>query len=153
MLRAMADEGTRPRGENPPPERKAVPPFHSPLWQHWELIRSMRRARKTWKQVAEALEQVHGLKTSHKTIHNFVKRALRIRKEGRLPFGWEDPEPEPSQPAPAPAKPAAGAKPAPPATPDLAQQNAAIEALRAKAKQLPPEEPEWNIPIDPDKPL
>src|ERR671922_2723130 len=88
------------------------PPFQSPLWQHWELIRSMRRGRKMWKEIAEVLEKEHGLKTSHKTIQNFFKRAQRIRKEG-LPLGWEDPELTPRQPAPAPAQPAAGVKPGP----------------------------------------
>ena len=62
------------------------PPFQSPLWRHWELIRSMRRGRKMWKEIAEVLEKEHGLKTSHKTIQNFFKRAQRIRKEG-LPLG------------------------------------------------------------------
>src|ERR671922_2825355 len=82
------------------------PPFQSPLWQHWELIRSMRRGRKMWKEIAEVLEKEHGLKTSHKTVQNFFKRAQRIRKEGGLPLGWEDAEPAAVPSAPPPAKPA-----------------------------------------------
>src|SRR5690242_4318162 len=110
MVRAMEEKDIQPAGE-----RKPVPPFQSPLWDHWELIKSMRRKRKMWKEIAEVLEKEHGLKTSHKTIQNFVKRALRIRKEGRLPFGWEDTQPTDAQAAQ--SVPAGPAQPAAPATP------------------------------------
>ena len=114
----------------------------------------MRRGRKMWKEIAEVLEKEHGLKTSHKTIQNFFKRAQRIRKEG-LPLGWEDPESTSTKPASAPAQPAAGVKPGPAVKPERTDAKAAIEALRAKSEQEnnPTEDPEWDFSTDKTKPI
>ena len=43
-------------------------PYESPLWQHLETIRSLRRQRKTWAAIAVHLEESHGLKTSLRTV-------------------------------------------------------------------------------------
>ena len=128
--------------ENPPAA------FQSKLWPHLEEIRALRRARKMWPEITEHLRQTHGIHMTYRAVRNFFIRASK--RGGKQPFGFADPTP-----APAPAQPAAGAKPAPPAKPGLAQPHAAIEALRGQAKQesTPAEDPEWNIPIDPEKPL
>ena len=85
-------------------------PFRSPLWKHLELIRSMRRARATWEEVAQEVAKREGRPVHYTTIYNFFKRyAARLKKTGRgQPLGFE---PLPGE-APAPAPPAA-AKPAP----------------------------------------
>src|SRR5438045_3657345 len=64
-------------------------PFQSPLWEHWDLIKSMRKRRKMWKEIAEVLKREHGLETSHKTIQNFFKRASNPKQ--KRPMGWDDP--------------------------------------------------------------
>jgi len=61
-------------------------PYSSPLEAHIDLIRSMRRGRKTWPEISAHLEREHGLKTSHKTIQNFFKHSIN-RKQ--LPLGFE----------------------------------------------------------------
>jgi hypothetical protein len=63
-------------------------PYESPLWQHLETIRSLRRQRKTWAAIAAHLQQTHGLKTSLRTVRNFFKRA----RGGRVPLGFNDSE-------------------------------------------------------------
>jgi hypothetical protein len=69
-------------------------PYSSPIWPYMDVIRAMRRGRKTWKEIAAHLEQEHGLKTSHKTIQNFFKRvADRTRKGVTLPMGFESEKP------------------------------------------------------------
>lgn len=73
----------------PTPEN---PPFSSPLWDHVDLIRSKRRARETWKDIAVYLDTKEGLSTyglhiSYKTIHAFFKRACQRET---LPLGWDE---------------------------------------------------------------
>src|SRR5271165_1388646 len=64
-------------------------PYSSPLWKHVDLSRAMRRGHRTWPQIARCLEQEHGLKTSHKTVHGFFKRVV---SRDKLPLGWAEPE-------------------------------------------------------------
>src|SRR5258705_433821 len=61
-------------------------PYESPLWQHLETIRSLRRQRKTWAAIAAHLEETHGLKTSLRTVRNFFKRV----RAGRVPLGFNE---------------------------------------------------------------
>ena len=63
-------------------------PYESPLWQHLETIRALRRQRKTWAAIAAHLEETHGLKTSLRTVRNFFKRA----RAGRVPLGFDETE-------------------------------------------------------------
>jgi hypothetical protein len=63
-------------------------PYESPLWQHLETIRSLRRRRKTWAAIAVHLEESHGLTTSLRTVRNFFKRA----RSGRVPLGFNETE-------------------------------------------------------------
>jgi hypothetical protein len=63
-------------------------PYESPLWQHLETIRALRRQRKTWAAIAVHLEETHGLKTSLRTVRNFFKRA----RAGRVPLGFDESE-------------------------------------------------------------
>jgi hypothetical protein len=72
-------------------------PFSSPLRAHIALIRSLRRARKTWQEIAQVLEREHGLKASYKTIQAFFKRVVA---RDTLPLGFEPDQPKP-QPPPA----------------------------------------------------
>ena len=72
-------------------------PYSSPLWKHVDLIRAMRRGHRTWPEIARCLEQEHGLKTSHKTVHGFFKRVV---SRDKLPLGWAEPE-QPLRPLPA----------------------------------------------------
>jgi hypothetical protein len=64
-------------------------PYTSPLWKHVDLIRAMRRGHRTWPEIARCLEQEHGLKTSHKTVHGFFKRVV---SRDKLPLGWAERE-------------------------------------------------------------
>lgn len=62
-------------------------PFSSPLLPHIELIRSLRRDRKIWKQISSHLEHRHGVKSDYRTIQNFFKRWTD--RQGKMPMGWE----------------------------------------------------------------
>jgi hypothetical protein len=66
-------------------------PYESPLWQHLETIRALRRQRKTWAAIATHLEETQGLKTSLRTVRNFFKRA----RAGRVPLGFNGAETPP----------------------------------------------------------
>ena len=57
----------------------------------------MRRGHRTWLEIVRCLEQEHGLKTSHKTVHGFFKRVV---SRDKLPLGWAEPE-QPLRPLPA----------------------------------------------------
>jgi hypothetical protein len=63
-------------------------PYESPLWQHLDTIRALRRQRKTWAAIAAHLEETHGLKTTLRTVRNFFKRA----RAGRVPLGFDESE-------------------------------------------------------------
>jgi hypothetical protein len=93
------------------PKPTTVPREHprawgSVLWDHRDEVLSLRRARKTWKEIGEQLEKDHGVKLAHRTIRNFFDRySRRLRKKG-FPVGYE---PQPSN-LPAPDSPKLGQK-------------------------------------------
>jgi hypothetical protein len=82
--------------KKPPDEHPGA--FQSPLWKHLETIRSLRLARKTWREVAEALARDHQIKMPASSICRFFVRA----KKARLPAGMK---PEPVRPQPQPVLP------------------------------------------------
>ena len=67
------------------------PPGRSPLWKHLDEIRSMRRARATWEEVAKRIGELEGRTIHHTVIYNFFKRyANRLKKTGMgQPLGFE----------------------------------------------------------------
>ena len=74
-------------------------PFSSPLWTHLEIIRAMRRQRKTWLEIADRLKSDHNLVTSHKTVQNFFKRvSIREQKGSPQPLGFPEEQPPISSP-------------------------------------------------------
>jgi hypothetical protein len=80
-------------------------PFESPLRPHLETIRSLRRAHKTWQEIARILREEHGVKTSASTVHNFFKRVTERARKGKdaLPLGYEEAAPpQPSIPTGSP---------------------------------------------------
>lgn len=85
--------------------RRAPGPGHSPLWDHWPLIKAMRKARSTWAEIAAAIEEASGktLKAAPSTICNFCRRIEDRKRRGKRPFpiGYEEPslEPKPSEAA------------------------------------------------------
>lgn len=99
---------TRRKASHAPPS--PVPKEHprawnSALWDHVETLRTLRRSRKTWKEIAGHLEKAHGLKLSDRTIRNFFVRYTERSRAGTLPAGYE-PEPpvRPSGPETTPAE-------------------------------------------------
>lgn len=73
------------------------------MWPHLDSIRKLRLARRTWAQVAEAIDQAGGPKVAASTCLNFYKRAVKLSRKGKLPLGFVDPFA--TQPAPAPPQP------------------------------------------------
>ena len=67
-----------------PPPHPA--PFQSALWEHVELIRKRRLARKTWPAIAAELERI-GVRINRSSVRRFFKR-LQDRKE--MPLGLQD---------------------------------------------------------------
>lgn len=68
-------------------------PYQSKLEPYYELIRSMRLARKTWLEIAEEITR-QGCKTAPDGVHHYFKRRI-VRKN---PLGF--PEETPSKPVP-----------------------------------------------------
>jgi hypothetical protein len=60
-------------------------PFQSALWEHLDLIRKRRLARKSWPDIVEELGTL-GVRIDRSTLRRFFNRA---RTRGDLPFGWE----------------------------------------------------------------
>jgi hypothetical protein len=108
--------------------------WNSALWDHVEAIRTLRRARKTWKEIGEHLEREHGLKLAHRTIRNFYVRYTRRLRSKTLPAGYE---PDNEAAAPAPARPAAGAPPPPPTQAESfeAEYDRKLKAHQAKKQK------------------
>jgi hypothetical protein len=63
-------------------------PWRSLLLPHLDEIRAMRRARRTWREIATHLRAAHGIKIAPSNVYRFFKRAVQGRK---LPLGFEDP--------------------------------------------------------------
>jgi len=65
-------------------------PYQSKLEPFYELIRSMRLARKTWLEIAEEITR-QGCKTAPDGVHHYFKRRI-VRKN---PLGFPDETPLP----------------------------------------------------------
>jgi len=62
-------------------------PWRSLLVPHIDEIRAMRRARRTWREIAAHLRATHGIRIAPSNVYRFFKRAVHRRK---LPLGFED---------------------------------------------------------------
>ena len=139
-------------------------PYQSPLRPHLETIRAMRRARKTWQQIAEHLQQAHGVKTSFTTVYNFFKRVTERARKGKslLPLGYEEAPPAavpagPAQPvgAPPPRQPTVDERPdwepAPPPADGLTelQRKRRAQWKREEEEKDNPPRNLWNKPNPP----
>src|SRR6266403_6237395 len=62
-------------------------PWQSKLWDHLEEIRSLRRARATWKDIAAQLGEKHGVQITAAAVRNFFVRSRNPNL--RLPDGLE----------------------------------------------------------------
>lgn len=88
----MSRDSSRPR------------PFRSILRPYLDEIRRMRRARHTWREIAEHLTATYGIRIAPPSVYLFFKRAVRCKA---LPLGFEDlpigseDSDEPSKPDPA----------------------------------------------------
>jgi hypothetical protein len=84
-----------------PPPKSHPSPYTSQLWPHLETIRMLRRRRKTWRAIANHLEEACGIKLGVWTVRNFFKRAT----SGKVPLGFRNAEVtrESRKPNPAPA--------------------------------------------------
>jgi len=71
----MSGDSSRPR------------PFRSILRPYLDEIRRMRRARHTWREIAEHLTSTHGIRIAPPSVYLFFKRAVRRKT---LPLGFED---------------------------------------------------------------
>ena len=112
----------KPRAYNRRMPDKPPKAFQSALWPHLEEIRSLRRARKMWPEIAEHLHQKHGIRMTYRAIRNFFVRATNPNR--RIPIGMEEHVgAPPRQPVPAgPAQPAAAHQaPARPSYPSPAE--------------------------------
>ena len=120
--------------------------YQSPLGPHLEQIRSWRRARKTWREIAELLRKEHGINRTLQAVQSFFKSASSPKR--RVPLGFEDS-----------IAPPVSAGPAQPPGPITGEQQpshvAAIEAARARAKARTQkqETKKWDLGYDPNKPL
>ncbi|SRR6266404_175102 len=63
-------------------------PFRSILIGYLDEIRRLRRARHTWRAIAEHLTTNRGVKITASGVHIFFKRATRRKS---LPLGFDDP--------------------------------------------------------------
>jgi hypothetical protein len=73
-----------------PNKRVVIPKSHPPawgsaLWEHVDTIRSMRRARKKWREIAAHLTE-NGVPISAPSVRNFFARATDPEK--RRPLGF-----------------------------------------------------------------
>ena len=106
-------------------------PFQSKLHPHWETIRSLRRGRKTWVEIAQVLT-AQGCATSKQDVHAFYKR----KAKGRVPLGFEEP------PSSAPAR-VESKVTTPPHSPE-ATAGGFFEPSPAKAT-TPQKKPRYNV--------
>jgi hypothetical protein len=79
--------------------------YHSVLAPHLDFIRQLRRERKTWREVAEALQRAHGIRVTLYAPYLFYKRHLRrkVRWEDQLLV--QSPVAPAAKPAPVPLPP------------------------------------------------
>jgi hypothetical protein len=140
-------------------QKKKLPkPFESPLRPHWDFIKALRRQRKRWPQIAQALRDQHQIETSYKTVQNFYRRMAAAEK--RVQMGFDAPE---TQPAPQRAAPHSSPPPADPNAPPAAPANNPVAQARQKAQSFnrdrlrrqmaaPPEKLAPYQPPPPDNP-
>jgi len=64
-------------------------PFQSKLVPYFETIRSLRRSRKSWREIAEAIT-AQGTHTCQSSCYEFYKRHTKRP----FPLGWEDEAPK-----------------------------------------------------------
>lgn len=88
------------------PKGAPTKPWASRLCPFEDEIRTLRRAQKTYQEIADALAEAHGLKVTRQAVSDFV----RVRAK-RRPYAL--PEPASALPAPAPARTPAQAPKAP----------------------------------------
>src|SRR5207253_8653452 len=62
-------------------------PFRSILRPYLDEIRRMRRARHTWREIAEHLTATYGIRIAPPSVYLFFKRAVRRKTP---PLGFED---------------------------------------------------------------
>ena len=62
-------------------------PFQSKLNPYLDEIRTLRRARKTWQEIADAITERHGIKTNASSVYEFARR----RANRPAPFGFDEP--------------------------------------------------------------
>lgn len=87
--------------------------FHSILEPHRELIQSLRRSRKTWKEIAQTLAREKGVSVTLQGVYQFYRRWTRRSRTGH--WEQESPAPQPTtepsshkKPRPAPVLPGSG---------------------------------------------
>jgi len=116
-------------------------PFQSKLTPFYDAIRAMRRQRKTWREVAEAISGL-GTPTEASAVYKFAKRHSK-RKAG---WGVEDDKPVIVTPTETPHQ---SAKLAilEEKLKELKEKRAAEEAEKAKAAS----EDEYNWDVDPEE--
>src|SRR3979411_2095513 len=83
-------------------KKRSMPKEHpvawaSQLWPHLELIRSMRRQRKKWAEIADHLEREHSVKVTFRTVRNFFKRATDPKRKSPLGVPQHSTPPTPDQ--------------------------------------------------------
>ena len=71
-----------------PPPKAHPSPYTSQLWPHLEMIRTLRRRRKTWRAITKHLEDECRVKLGVWTVRNFFKRAT----SGKVPLGFRNAE-------------------------------------------------------------
>src|SRR2546430_2152792 len=106
--KSNTDKKTSPAMDHKNPRKMAThhpAPYQSPLGAHLDLIRSMRRARKTWQEIAKQIGDIQGKPIHPSTVFNFFKRYVdrleRNRQKGRAggqPLGYEPLPGEPDYP-------------------------------------------------------
>ncbi len=103
--------------------------FRSKLQPHWNLIRDLRRRRKTWAQIAEILTREHGCSTQTQSVYAFYKRKLK----NPAPLGFEE---EPSLAIPAPVVKSLSSEPLPDSTAQALSGQNMLEEYRKRSAAL-----------------
>jgi hypothetical protein len=95
-----------PRAVKKKKERKPdwAKAYQSPLNDHFDKIRTWRRARMTWAQIRDKLLQEEKIKVTQQWVQRFFE--LKTKRKGNVPLGFEPERAAPtSKPAPKPTPP------------------------------------------------
>lgn len=103
--------------------------FRSKLQPHWNLIRDLRRRKKTWAQIAEILTCDHDCSTQTQSVFAFYKRKLK----NPAPLGFEE---DPSLAIRAPAAQSAFPEPVPDSSAQTASGENMLEEYLKKSAAL-----------------